>query len=214
MFAVVLLIVPVVSPLQTGPDGYGLLVVGPVRNATIAGGPMIGIHAANPFFSIVFKDGGLSTPTLMALGSFFNSTPITVFRFGGPGEAYDPTTSTFFAPPSSGGGTYVASHTPPSAWNFSWMKSWCNSRTPHCAWLGYLPAELNNTQAAVHMAQWFHNVVGFVPTYWQFGNEPDHWTHYGKNRTMWSTNDNLTPTGIAYATMVRNYINAVSAKFP
>ena len=213
VLTVAVLIVPVVTPIQPSPQSYGLVVVGPLANATVTSGPQIGVHAADPFFSIVFQDGGLDTPTLKVLGAFFNSTPITVFRFGGPGEGYDPTTSTMYAAPPQGG-TYVASHTPPSAWNFSWMKSWCNSRVVHCAWLGYLPAELNNTQAAVHTAMWFHNVMGFVPTYWQFGNEPDHWTHYGKNRTVWSTADNLVPTGLDYATMVHNYITAVSAKFP
>ncbi|MCI4317884.1 MAG: hypothetical protein L3J96_05040, partial [Thermoplasmata archaeon] len=118
-----------------------------------------------------------------------------------------------YSPPTVGG-LYVPDVAGPTAWNFTWMKAWCNSRTPHCSWLGYLPGELNNTQSALHVAEWFHSVLGFVPTYWQFDNEPDHWTHYGKNRTAWTTSDNLTPTGLDYATMVRNYLAAVSAKYP
>ena len=98
--------------------------------------------------------------------------------------------------------------------NFTWFHAWCYSLTPHCKWLSYLPGEQNDTAAAVHVAKWYHQVLGFVPDLWQFGNEPGAWTHYGKNLTTWSTADNSTPSALDYATMVHNYMAAVSALYP
>ncbi len=132
-------------------------------NATISVGAPVGEHPADPFFAVVFSDVSLSTPALAALGSFFNHTPITWYRFGGGGEGYDPTSQTNYVPPV-GGGTY----TPVSQmlWNLTWFHSWCASRTPPCHWLGYRPGELNNTPAALHTAEWYHSVLGFAPDYW------------------------------------------------
>ena len=170
-----------------------------------------GTHLASPFYAVDFNIGGLPTSSLVALGAYFNSTPITNFRIGGGGEQYDPTTDTYYSPPPAGG-QYTAHHT--IGLNLTWLQSWCNSRTPHCDWLGYLPAEENDSKAALHVATWYHNVLGFVPTYWQFDNEPDHWTHYGKNRTNWSSTDHFAPSAIGYAVMVKNYIAMISAHFP
>lgn len=181
-------------------------------NETVSVGAPVGYHGANPFFAVVFTDSFQSTSTLEAVGAYLNTTPITWFRFGGIGDQYDPTTGIYYAP-GPGGGVYLP-HYNPTAWNFSWMKSWCYSRTPRCDWLGYLPGQENDTQAAVHAAEWYHEVLGFVPNLWQFGNEPDHWTHYGLNRSSWSTTDNLTVSGPAYATMVRDYLAAVAALYP
>ncbi len=181
-------------------------------NGSLQSGKLLGTHYANPFYEAVLTDALFTTKALRSLGSYLNSTPVTVVRFGGNGEGYNPTTQINYLPPSSGSGTYVA--TSQQLWNFTWFKAWCLSKTPHCAWLGYLPGEENNTQAAVHFAKWFHSVLGLAPTLWEFGNEPTQWRHFGKNMSTWSTNDSLQPTAVAYATMVHNYIAAVKAVFP
>ena len=206
-------ILPLTELPGTGgtPSASGPPVTPPPSNATVAEGAVLGHHLASPFIAAVFTASTPSTAVMAAVGSFFNTTPITWFRFGGNGEAYDPTTQTLYVPPA-GGGTYVP--TSDQLWNFTWFKSWCESRTPRCAWLGYLPGELNDTSAAVHAAQWYHEVLGFVPTEWQLSNEPELWNHYGENFTQWSTTDNSTPTGPAYATMAREYVNAVHALYP
>ncbi len=180
--------------------------------ATLKLGNGEGSHGGSPFYAVVLTDDGTPVRSLVALGAYLNSTPFTWIRFGGDGAAYDPTTSTNYVPPPSGNGTYLAVHT--LLWNLQWFRSWCYSTTPHCSWLGYLPGEENNTQAAVHTAEWYHNVLHFVPTYWEFGNEPNAWTHFGKNLTRWSTSDRSAPTGAGYATMVHDYMAAVHAVFP
>jgi hypothetical protein len=190
-----------------------LLIPGPIVNSTISVGPAIGYHPADPFYSVVFNTGGMNAATLRALGAYFNSTPISLFRWGGTAN-YDPTTSTVYEPPAGGTGAYIAVPGLQSTLNLTWMKAWCHERTQHCSWIGSLPAEQNSILAAVHAALWYHTVLGFSPTYWQLGNEPESWIHYGENWTVWSTADHSTPTALQYATMVRNYISAVRLLYP
>ncbi|MCI4360291.1 MAG: hypothetical protein L3J91_01165, partial [Thermoplasmata archaeon] len=180
--------------------------------ANLTLGAAVGTHLASPFYSVVWHVAGLPTRSLVAEGAFFNTTPISFYRIGGEGDGYDPTTETEYLPPSSGVGAYVALHS--FEVNYTWFASWCRARSPTCQWLDYLPGEVNNTQLAIHTAEWFHGVLDFVPNAWQFGNEPDRWSHYGENRSQFSTFDNATPSAMAYATMERNYHAAVAALFP
>lgn len=180
-------------------------------NATVSVGGYLGTHYADPFYAVVFSDDNTPSPQLAEQGAFLNTTPISWFRFGGNGSSYDPTTGIDYVAPT-GGGTYVATDEP--VWNLSWFKTWCDSRTPACHWLGYLPAEANNTTAAVHAAEWYHAQLGFSPQLWQLGNEPSSWTHYGINVSRWSTTDNVPVTPTAYAAMARAYIAAVGGMYP
>ncbi|HEY6238676.1 MAG TPA: hypothetical protein VIZ68_05775, partial [Thermoplasmata archaeon] len=180
--------------------------------ATASLGSNVGSHAANPFFAVEFNAAGLGPNSAAALGRYFNSTPFTWFRLGEGGHGYDPTTQVNWIAPASGSGKYVADDT--VMVNFTWFKSWCYSRTPHCQWIGTLPAEQNDSAAAVHYADYFHNVLHFAPSAWQMGNEPSAWVHYGINVTQWSTSDSSKTNGIGYATMVGDYITAVSNLYP
>ncbi|MCI4336453.1 MAG: hypothetical protein L3K17_04560 [Thermoplasmata archaeon] len=207
--------VPTITPTAL-PPGEGLRVPSTIEPAhawvSLSVGGSAGTHDANPFFAVAYGETGNSATTHTNQGLFYNSTPITWYRLTGGGDGYDPTNQTSYIPPPSGVGHYVAS--PGELVNFTAFKSWCNSRTPRCEWLSYLPAEENNTTYAVHYAEWFHTVLNFAPTLWEFGNEPAGWTHYGINLTDWSTRDNSQPTNEDYATMVQDYITAVSAVYP
>ena len=179
--------------------------------ATAALGSFVGSHGANQFWGIEMTDDATPTRVLTLAGAYLNTTPISWFRFGGDGAAYDPTTQTLYNPPASGSGTLVPA--PTLLWNLTWFKSYCLSR-PTCHWLMSLPGEENDTAAAVHYATWFHSVLGLAPTRWEFGNEPSQWTDYGVNLTRWSTSAFLKPSAAAYATMVGDYARAVAAHFP
>ncbi len=204
-------LVPGVVPGLIGLNGAPVIVLGGGVTATLTVGSAVGTHLASPFWGINTADN-YSVASQLGLGTFLNSTPVTVIRLAGGDDGYDPTTATEHEAPPSGVGKYVA--VPGALVNFTWFKAWCYSRTPHCVWMTYLPGEENNTQAGVHVAQYFHNVLHFVPTYWEFGNEPLAWTHYGLNWSTWSTSDASPITGIGYATMVHNYIAAIAKLFP
>jgi len=180
-------------------------------NATATEGGLAGVHAARDFFAVVFTAAADSTVRLQAAGQFFNTTPIGWYRYGGGGTSYDPVTGTNFVPPPAGG-KYVGETN--ALWNLTWFKSWCNARPAGCQWLAFLPGEVNDTAFAVETAAWFHTVLGFAPTLWQFGNEPAGWTHYGLNYSSWSTADASVPTAAAYASMAANYAAAVRTLYP
>jgi hypothetical protein len=202
------------------PNGFAALPGGVGSSLPIGGpypaiaslGAYVGTHYADPFYAVVFADAGLGPGSATDLGRYFNSTPFTWFRLSDGGAGYDPSTQIAWVPPASGVGHYVPQYG--NQINLTWFKSWCYSRTPHCNWIAALPGEQNNTTGAVHLAEYYHNVLHFVPTAWEIGNEPSAWTHYGINATKWSTTDNSVPSGLAYATMVRNYIAAVTKVFP
>jgi hypothetical protein len=195
---------PGLSPVVSGPSNTYL--------ATASLGANVGSHSGTPFYALVFTDSGLGPVAAADLGHYFNSTPFTWFRLGDGGAGYDPSTQTDWVAPASGVGQYVPQSG--NLINLTWFEAWCDSRTPHCSWIAALPGEQNNTTAAVHLAEYYHNVLHFSPTAWEIGNEPNAWKHYGINSSKWSTTDNSTPTGIGYATMVSSYIRAVSKLFP
>ena len=201
---------PVIGPLVEGP-GLGTNAV-IYLNGTLQAGSLLGSHSGGRFYEVVLSDALTPVKVLRQLGSYLNTTPIGVVRFGGTGEGYNPTTQVNYLPPASGSGAFVA--TPQALWNLTWFKAWCTSKTPDCAWLSYLPGEENDTKAAVHYAKWYHSVLGLAPTFWEFGNEPTQWKHFGLNMSKWSTADALQPTAIGYAIMVKNYIAAISAIYP
>jgi hypothetical protein len=181
-------------------------------SATASLGAAVGSHGVVPFYGLVFTDSGFGPSSAAALGRFFNSTPFGWFRLSDGGAGYDPTTETNWVAPPSGVGNYMPEYG--SQINLTWFKAWCDSLTPHCNWIAELPSEQNNTTAAVHLAEYFHNVLHFSPTAWDLGNEPNAWTHYGINASRWTTTDASTPTGIGYATMAHNYISAIRKLFP
>jgi hypothetical protein len=203
--------VPVDLGTSPGSDGFA---PAPEQmfTATASLGADVGTHSGTPFYALVFTDSGLGPASAADLGHYLNSTPFTWFRLNNGGEAYDPSTQTNWVAPTSGVGAFVRQSG--NLMNLTWFKVWCYSRTPHCDWIASLPGEQNNTTAAVHLAEYFHNVIHFVPTAWEIGNEPNAWTHYGLNTSKWSTTDASTPTGIGYAIMVKNYIAAVTKLFP
>ncbi len=180
-------------------------------NATLEAGPLVTTTTAATFFGVDLEDVNVPLSTLQLEGAYLNSTPIGLIRFGGDSDQYDPTTSTYYVAPT-GGGTYVAD--PDQIWNLDWFKEWCAARPGGCLWMASLPGEENESTAAVHYAKWYHSTLGLAPTYWEFGNEPEDWEHYGENITTWSTTDSSAPTANAYAAMVKSYIAAVSADFP
>lgn len=193
-----------IAPIQSG--------LSKAVTATFGLAQYTGTHYDAPFYGVVFDDSGFGPRSAAALGLYLNSTPISDFRFSGGLEAYDPTTGINYVAPSSGSGQYTP--VAEQLINFTWFKAWCDSKTPHCQWEGELPAEENDSTAALHFANWYHKVLGFAPTWWNFGNEPDVWSHYGINMTQWSTTDAKAPTGTAYATMVHNYIAAIKKVYP
>jgi PKD repeat protein len=138
--------------------------------------------------------------------SYLSQSPFRWVRYDAQSDQCYLPTNTFYSDagqPSKG-----------CALNISALKSWCYSTTPHCHAILTLPGENNNSAMDAAVAKWVVQTIGFQPDYWNIGNEPMGWTHYGIPFAKWRTTDNSTPTPLAYAFDVKAAIKAVLAVDP
>ena len=71
-----------------------------------------------------------------------------------------------------------------------------------------LPAEIDEPSTAAYYVAYTESTLGFHPAYWEIGNEPAGWTHFGQPWSQWGTpGTGLTPH--QYALLVRNYTAAI-----
>jgi hypothetical protein len=175
-------------------------------NATLRGGPTIA-HTASTFFGLVAptaQPNGIATNR--GVGVFLNSTPFVSFSYTEDSDQCNITTNTLWSSngvPSGGCPLDVAA-----------FKAWCTSRGASCVSIIDLPGENNNTGEDVNMANYIVHTVGFQPTYWALGDEPELWTHYGIPWSQWRSTDATNATMVAYSVELRTVIAAVRAVDP
>ncbi|MCI4346098.1 MAG: hypothetical protein L3K07_05030, partial [Thermoplasmata archaeon] len=133
------------------------------------------------------------------LSARVNSTPLTLFRFTPQGEATD----------QIQGITYTNSGTAEPALGFTDAEfvSWCE--WIHCQAVMMVPAEVNSTVIAASTVEYVEHVLGFHPTYWAIGNEPQLWAHFGIPWAHWQTSDQVGTTPLHYAQQVVSYAKAL-----
>jgi hypothetical protein len=102
------------------------------------------------------------------------------------------------------------SYTPPT--NVSTFSKWCGTVACH-AIIG-LPAEIDRPTTAASYVSYIEHSVGFTPDYWEIGNEPSVWTHFGTPWTRWNTTQDQNATPTSYALLLHQYIAAVRAVDP
>jgi len=141
-----------------------------------------------------------------AVRTFLNETPFTWFRYGQDTEACNITVNV----------AYGANGTPsgPCNYNLTSFGEWCASQRPHCHSIIFLPGEANNSSQTAYTAAWVVRTLGFQPDYFNLGNEPSLWRHYGIPWTQWNVSDHSTPTPLAYAVDLHAAIVAVRAVDP
>ncbi len=71
-----------------------------------------------------------------------------------------------------------------------------------------VPAEIDEPATAAYYVAYAEHTLGFTPAYWEIGNEPSTWTHFGQPWSQWGTPGvGVTPT--KYAVVVQQYIIAI-----
>lgn len=138
--------------------------------------------------------------------SYLNQSPFHWVRYDAQSDQCYLPTNTFYS--DSGQASKGC------ALNISALKTWCTSTAIHCHSILTLPGENNNSALDAAVAKWVVSTVGFQPDYWNIGNEPMGWTHYGIPWSQWRTTDHSTPTPLAYAFDVQAAIKAVRAVDP
>ncbi|MGC2288628.1 MAG: hypothetical protein WA688_02060 [Thermoplasmata archaeon] len=71
-----------------------------------------------------------------------------------------------------------------------------------------LPAEIDEPSTAAYYVAYTERTLGFHPAYWEIGNEPSTWSHFGQPWSQWGTpGTGVTPS--QYAVLVEQYIAAI-----
>ncbi len=75
-----------------------------------------------------------------------------------------------------------------------------------------VPGEIYDPAFGAYEVWYTENVLHFHPDYWEIGNEPYDWVHWGKPWAAWNYTDNIpSPNSTQYALEVNAYISAMKA---
>ncbi|HZY71176.1 MAG TPA: hypothetical protein VFF67_09410 [Thermoplasmata archaeon] len=180
--------------------------VAPPSASTFSAASRIGTIA--PTFWSVVAQTSCSTciATNPAVGNFLNTTPFNWIRYGQGADECNVTSSTYYS------GTGSVSR--PCQLNITAFVRWCLSRTPPCHSILNLPGENNNSAEDAYTASYIVHALHYQPDYWEVGNEPTGWTHYGLPWPKWQSSDHRVPTPVGYAWDVHSAITAVTKVDP
>jgi PKD repeat protein len=174
--------------------------------SSLVSGAVIATTPATFFSLNTVTDCSTCIASNAGINSYLNSTPFHWVRYGVDSDSCNISAAKSYS--SSG----VASAG--CGYDLTSLKTWCEAQTPHCHALLTLPGENNNSAEDAAIASWIVKTIGFQPAYWQIGNEPTGWTHYGIAWTKWKTTDASVPSPLAYAFDVKAAITAVAKVDP
>ncbi len=89
---------------------------------------------------------------------------------------------------------------------------WCESAG--CRAIVTIPGEVDQPSYAQREVSYFESTLGFRPAYWEVGNEPALWPHWGYPWTDWQPGQNSTPSPLQYAQELAAYISAIRTVDP
>ncbi|MGA7922614.1 MAG: hypothetical protein WCA77_01380 [Thermoplasmata archaeon] len=135
----------------------------------------------------------------------WDATPLSYVLWPGgrAGDAYDYLNNVIY---SDNG----AAFSPPT--DVAQFASWCKS--VGCIAIMQLPGEIDSASYAAKEANYIVNTLHFQPAYWEIGNEPTQWKHFGDAWSTWNLKQHTNATPMGYADLVRSYIAAVKAVDP
>jgi hypothetical protein len=141
--------------------------------------------------------------------AIYNATPTetVVWPGGNAGDRYDPLNNLIYNSDGTG--------SKPVTGEVQFI-DWC--RAVNCTAIIQVPAESNNFTYASAIVNYTVRTLGFQPTYWEVGNEPELWTDFGKMpwqfQSRQSGGPSLLVTPDEYALDVRNISRQIRADDP
>ena len=191
-----ILLTVVVVYLSPGPSGPSY----PYVPGALGLGPGIVWESSN-YFALDSSSQSIGASSIAAL---VNETGISQVSFGFAGESTNQSAGLRYL--------YNGVATSTSGSNDSSFISFC--RSIHCSAVMGVPAEIDDPGAAAVTVRYVEQTLGFRPQYWEIGNEPVTWTHFGIPWTRWQATDASFATPATYAAMVARYIPAIRAVDP
>jgi hypothetical protein len=178
---------------HSGKTSSGSIAVGNLKNLTSVPPAFWGVNvaAANPF-----------TKTD---GSNVAATPVTYVRFPGgrTGEEFNYTSGQI----TQTDGTHQQAATSTATFVASCKSFGCQA-------IMQLPAEINAPKTAAYYASYVVHTLHYQPKYWEIGNAPSGWTHFGVPWSKWGNSGGGNITPVPFANLVKAYIQAVKAVDP
>ena len=178
----------------------------PPSNSTFS--PVISILNSS-LWSLDSAFWGADVRVYYALGGpeaqLMNATPIHYVRWpgGAVADQYNASANRIWAD----GGVYS---TPASS--ETQFVAWCQLIDCHA--IIQLPGEINDAATAAYYVAYTEQTLKFHPTYWEIGNEPAQWKHFGVAWPQWKGSQNQNATPGSYAWLVQNYTHAIRAVDP
>jgi hypothetical protein len=161
-------------------------------------------NASSPLPSTFFGVNLRADYPMGAQGSAVAATSARLVRWpgGALADRFDPLAQ------NGAGLIYNAGAMPyPAPTPASTFVQWCQSTG--CQAIVTLPGEINSPAYASEEVAYFEHTLGFRPAYWEIGNEPAGWVHWGYMWADWSPGQNVTPSPMQYAQEVQAYILAI-----
>jgi hypothetical protein len=200
--------------LSAGATGIGGLDARPATNANLALDSSV--LAASVSVSTLTPSGyvgsafwGVNAAVYYTMNSsltgYATQIPIHYYRFPGgrSADAYNLSSNTVY----HDDGTKF--NPPDSTQTFV---SWCISVS--CKAILGVPGEIDSPSTAAWYVHWVESTLHFHPAYWEIGNEPAQWIHYGKPWSQWKTTDATNATPGEYALLVHHYLAAMKKVDP
>lgn len=96
--------------------------------------------------------------------------------------------------------------------NLSEFVAWCEAQA--CRAILQLPTEIDEPDVAAAEVGYVVGTLHFEPAYWELGDEPADWTHFGLPWTAWNSSQELNATPSTYAAVVQGYVAAIRGVDP
>ena len=194
------------EPTPTAMPSTGTVPPGGPANANLSGSVDPPVDLVNGQWGVDLRaDVHLTSADAAAINS--TGTELVRWPGGALGDRFDPIAN-------AGGGLIYqpnGSAVPPDT-TFAQFVTWCG--WVHCQSVVTLPAEVDNGSLAAAIVSYSLHTLDFRPTFWEIGNEPALWTHFGIPWSSWNTSQDRNTTPLGFAEVVRSYVTAIRSVDP
>jgi len=197
LVASTLLIIPSLSSRGSTPPTPGF----PVVPASFGGTNGSVVSLANGFLGVNVRAQANFTE---AMASELNSSGARLIRWPGGelGDRFDPLSN-------DDAGSIYSDEGVPSAPGTTYAQFVALCRAISCESIVTLPAEIDNASEARAIVTYSESSLGFRPSFWEVGNEPALWQHFGIPWSKWNVSQEAAPTPSEYAAVVQSYVSAI-----
>jgi hypothetical protein len=158
------------------------------------------------FWGLNVRADEASSPATL---SYVASTPVKTMRWPGGdlAERYNMTANSGMGLVYNDNGSTIQ-----PAWTTAQFVNWCVSIS--CQAIFTVPAEIDDPALAASYVSYVETTLDFHPAYWEIGNEPALWDHFGIPWTSWASGQLSQVTPMKYAEVVHAYISAMKIVDP